>query len=220
MFARDLIAFDIPPLKLSDSGKKALGWMDDFKVSHLPVANNKEYIGLISDSDIYELNEKEALIKNYKMENKNIYVLENQHIYDVVKLIYREKISVIPVLSHDNEYLGAISSNHLNKLMAEVLGVNNPGGVVVLEMNLKDYSVTEIAQIIEGNDAKILSLYLRSISSAEKIEVTIKLNKKDISAILQSFERYNYFVKAVYHESEFEDDYKDKLDSFFNYLNI
>jgi predicted transcriptional regulator len=220
MFARDLIAFDIPPLKLSDSGKKALRWMDDFKVNHLPVANNKEYLGLISDSDIFDFNKTESIIRDYDLKNKNIFVLENQHIYDVVKLIYNEKISVIPVLSHENEFVGSISSNHLNRLMAEVLGVNNPGGVIVLQMNYNDYSMTEIAQIIEGNDAKILSSYLRSIPISDAVEITIKINKKDVSAILQSFERYNYQIKAVYHESVFEDDFKDKLDSFFNYLNI
>jgi acetoin utilization protein AcuB len=220
MFARDLIAFDIPPLKLSDSGKKALRWMDDFKVNHLPVANNKEYLGLISDSDIFDFNKTESFIRDFDLKNKNIFVLENQHIYDVVKLIYNEKISVIPVLSHENEFVGSISSNHLNKLMAEVLGVNNPGGVIVLQMNYNDYSMTEIAQIIEGNDAKILSSYLRSIPISDAVEITIKINKKDVSGILQSFERYNYQIKAVYHESVFEDDFKDKLDSFFNYLNI
>ena len=87
-------------------------------------------------------------------------------------------------------------------------------------MNVHDYSLTQIAQIIEGNDGKVLSCYLRPLTDSTKIEVTLKLNKEDLSAILQTFYRYNYTVKASYHQSEFSDDMKNRFDSFMNYINI
>jgi predicted transcriptional regulator len=80
--------------------------------------------------------------------------------------------------------------------------------------------MTQVAQIVEGNDAKILSSYVNSLADSTKIEVTLKLNKSDLSAILQTFYRYNYNVKASFHQSEFSDDMKNRFDSFMNYINI
>jgi hypothetical protein len=83
-----------------------------------------------------------------------------------------------------------------------------------------DYSLTQIASIVEGNDAKILSLYVNSLTDSTKIEVTLKVNKEDLSRILQTFYRYNYSVKASYHQSDYDDDLKGKFDEFIRFLNI
>jgi hypothetical protein len=130
------------------------------------------------------------------------------------------KLSLVPVLDEKNHYLGAIENNSIVHHFATIAAINNPGGILVLEINIKDYLLTEIAQIIESNDAKILSLYITSHTDSTKLEVTLKINKIDLRPVIQTFNRYNYIIKASYTENEFDSDLQDRFDSFMNYLNI
>jgi hypothetical protein len=220
MLAKDLITDEIPSLKTSDTGLMAINWMEEFKVSQLPIVEKHEYLGLISDTDILDLNITDQELGQNKLSLLRPFVYESQHIYEVIKLSSSMKLSVLPVLNAQEQYVGIIPVLSLIHQFATLAATREPGGIIVLEMNVHDYSMTQIAQIVEGNDAKILSSYLNSLADSTKIEVTLKLNKSDLSAILQTFYRYNYNVKASFHQSEFSDDMKNRFDSFMNYINI
>lgn len=220
MLAKDLITDEIPPLKTSDTGLMIINWMDEFKVSHLPIVNNHEYLGLISDTDILDLNITDEEIVKYKLSLIRPFVFENQHVYEVIKMFSNLKLTVLPVLDQNQNYIGLIPLTSLLQQFAVLAATREPGGIIVLEMNVHDYSLSQIAQIIESNDGKILSCYVNSLADSTKIEVTLKINKEDISGILQTFYRYNYTVNASFHQSEFSDDMKNRFDSFMNYINI
>jgi acetoin utilization protein AcuB len=220
MLAQELITDEIPPLKTTDTGLMAINWMDEFKVSHLPIVNKNEYLGLISDTDILDLNITDDELGKCKISLIRPFVKENQHIYEVIKMISAMKLTVLPVLNEHEHYLGLIPSTHLLQQFSMIAATNEPGGIIVLEMNVHDYSMTQISQIVEGNDGKILSCYLRHLPDSTQIEITLKLNKEDLSGTLQTFYRYNYNVKASYHQSEFLSDLKNRYDSFMNYINI
>jgi acetoin utilization protein AcuB len=220
MLAKDLITDEVPPLKTSDTGLMVINWMDEFKVSHLPIVNNHEYLGLISDTDILDLNITDEEIGKHKLSLIRPFVKENQHVYEVIKMISNMKLTVLPVLDENENYLGLIPLTSLLQQFSILAATREPGGIIVLEMNELDYSLSQIAQIVEGNDGKILSCYLNSLPDTTRIEVTLKINKTDISGILQTFNRYNYTVKASFHQSEFSDDMKNRFDSFMNYINI
>ena len=220
MLAKDLITDEIPPLKVTDTGLMAINWMDEFKVSHLPIVKNHEYLGLLSDTDVLDLNITEAQIGKSKLSLIRPFVFENQHIYEVIKMISNMKLTVLPVLNEHQHYVGLIPATSILHQFAILAATREPGGMIVLEMNVHDYSLTQIAQIIEGNDAKVLSCYVNSLAESTKIEVTLKINKEDLSGILQTFHRYNYTVKASFHQSEFSEDTKNRFDSFMNYINI
>lgn len=220
MLAKDLITDEIPPLKTSDTGLMVINWMDEFKVSHLPIVNNHEYLGLISDTDILDLNITDEELGKHKLSLMRPFVTENQHVYEVIKLISNLKLTVLPVLDGNQNYVGLIPVTALLQQFAILAATREPGGIIMLEMNVLDYSLSQIAQIVESNDGKILSCYLNSIADSTRIEVTLKINKEDISGILQTFYRYNYTVKASFHQSEFSDDMKNRFDSFMNYINI
>jgi acetoin utilization protein AcuB len=220
MLAKDLITDEIPPLKTSDIGLMAINWMDEFKVSQLPIVDKHEYLGLISDTDILDLNITENELGKCKLSLIRPFVFENQHIYEVIKLVSNMKLSVLPVLNESEHYIGLIPVTSLLHQFATLAATREPGGIIVLEMNIHDYSLTQIAQIVESNDGKILSCYVNPLADSTKIEVTVKTNKTDLSAILQTFYRYNYTVKASFHQSEFLDDMKNRFDSFMNYINI
>ncbi len=220
MLAKELITDDIPPLKPNDTGLMAINWMDEFKVSHLPIVNKHEYLGLISDTDILDYDITDDELGKCKLSLIRPYVLENQHVYEVIKMISTMKLTVLPVLDEQLNYIGLIPANVLIQQFATLAATREPGGIIVLEMNNHDYTLAQIAQIVESNDGKILSSYVNHIPDSTKMEVTLKINREDLSAIIQTFYRYNYTVKASFHQSEFNTDMKNRFDSFMNYLNI
>jgi acetoin utilization protein AcuB len=220
MLAKDLISDTIPPLKTSDSGLKALSWMDEFRVSQLPIVNNLELLGLISDTDILDLNAPEEPLGNHPLSLIRPFVFASEHIYEVLKLIARMNLTLVPVLDEENQYLGTISLRTLVEHFAETTSVQNPGGIIVLELNANDYSLTQIARIVEENDTKILSLYVNSEVDSTRLELTLKVNREDIRSILASFARYNITVKATFQQSEFSEDLRNRFDLFMNYINM
>ena len=221
MIAKDLISEIVPALRTSDTGTQALQWMDIFKVSHLPIVNNNELLGLISDADIYDLNSPDEPIGNHPLSLKKPYVYAEQHIFEVAERVETLKLSVIPVLNKNKEYVGLITLQDLLQGMSKVTNVEKNGTIIVLEMNIRDYSLVEIAQIVESENAKIISLYIASSEDTTKIEVTLKINQDDIARIIQSFNRYNYIIKNTFSDiSDIDQFYQDRLDSLFKYLNI
>jgi len=220
MVARHLITNEILNLKTSDTGKTALGWMDEYKVSHLPIVNNEVFLGLISEQDIYSLDNLDEPLGNHSLSLKNPYVNEHQHVYDVLKLIHQLGLTLIPVLDDHDKYLGCITTANLLQFLAKSYSVENPGGIIVLELSEQDYSLTEISNIVESNDAKILSVFLSNHINSTRLELIIKVNKIDLGSILQTFDRYKYVVKASFTEDEDQEDLKERFDSFMNYLSI
>jgi acetoin utilization protein AcuB len=219
MLAVDLITDEIPPLKTSDTGLKALNWMDEFKVSHLPIVNKVKLLGLISDTDILDMNSPEEAIGNHELSMMKAFVNHKLHLYQVIKVVASLNLTLIPVLDDDENYLGIITLNKLLQEMSNISAINEPGGIVILELNVNDYSLSTIAQIVESNNAKILSSYITSHSDSTKLEVTLKINRSDLTTILKTFERYNYTIKASFHQSEMVDDVKVRFEMLMNYLN-
>lgn len=221
MLAKDLISDVVPALRTSDTGLKALSYMDIFRISHLPIVNNTEFLGIISDRDIYDLNMAEEPIGNHTLSLTRPFVIFNQHIYEVIELAARLELTVIPVLDEKNSYLGVINQNDLLKYIADLIAVKQPGAIIVLELNTNDYSLSQIAQIVEGNDAKILSVYISSPDNSTKLEVTIKINKTDMSSVIQTFNRYNYNIKASYLENDqLAHMLDDRYELFMRYLSV
>jgi len=221
VLAKELISEVVSELKTSDTGQTALNWMEVFRISHLPIVNNLEFLGLISDTDIYDLNDPEQPIGNHKLSLIKPFVRLDQHIFDVISLAARLKLSVVPVLDDHNHYKGVIMVSDLIAELAKMTSLNEPGGLIVLDILQNDYSLSQIAQIIESNDAKILNLYISSHPDSTRMEVTIKLNTNNLMPIIRTFERFEYEVTAWHGE---EDDmnsfYSDRFDSFMRYLDI
>ncbi len=220
MIASEMISDGILALKTSDTGKTALGWMEDYKVSHLPIVNNEELLGLISEMDIYNLNDFDEPLGNHKLSVSKPYVNEHQHIYDVLQLVYEEKLTLVPVLDDKGRYLGVITLQSLVSAFARSLSVNNPGAIIVLEMSYNDYSLTEIANIVESNDAKIISTFIFTRPESVKMDVYLKINHNEVDSIIKTFTRYNYFIKAVFTESNESENLKERYESFIKYLNV
>lgn len=195
--------------------------MEIFRISHLPVVDNHQYLGLISDKSIYDLNLNDKLMEDCRDFLVQPYVGVNQHIYEVVSVVSRLQITVVPVLDPDHQYKGVITVFDLAQRFADLVAVNEPGGVIVLELNPIDYSLAEIARIVEGNDAKILSLYVSKSDDSKEITVTLKINQMDLSPVIQTFVRFDYVIKSVFmDDSVLKHLYDDRFELLMKYLNI
>jgi acetoin utilization protein AcuB len=220
MLAKDLISTDIPPLKVTDTAQKALDWMDEFKVSHLPVIDKTHYVGVVSDAEILDhISANEPISKIKRLLTKP-FVYEHMHAYDVLKMYALLKISLIPIIDNKEHFVGAATSQKMLDYFSQLTAAQEPGSLIVLELNQHDYSLSQIAQIAESNGAKILSLFLTPLNNSTELEVTIKLSVQDVSAVLQTFERFSYKVKASFSQSVQNASIKDRYDALMHYLNI
>ena len=221
MVAKDLISEVIPSLKTSDLGQTALNWMEIFRISHLPIVNNQDFLGLISDTDIYDMNQPDEPIGNHALTLFKPYVSDEQHIFEVIGLASRLKLSVVPVLDDKNHYKGVITTSDLISHIAGISSMDQPGGIIVLELIERDYSLSQIAQIVESNNVKILSMYITSPPESTKLEVTLKVNTGDLVSVIRTFERYNYEVKTWVTDNDSMDRfYSERFDLLMKYLNI
>ncbi|MFC5283071.1 CBS domain-containing protein [Pedobacter alpinus] len=220
MIASELISDVIPPLKTSDTVQKVLERMADFKVDHLPIVNEEQFFGLLSEEDLIEISDHSSVVGSLSLSLINPYVLENQHIYDVIKTFYEQKVSVLPVLDAKMNYLGLIAINSIVAYFANITAVNSLGGIIVLEINNRDNSLAHIAQIVESDNAQILSSYVDTQPNSTKLNITIKVNKLDITQIVASFLRYDYVVVATFNTTNNNNGNADRYDSLMNYLSF
>jgi acetoin utilization protein AcuB len=220
MIAKDLMSGAVLPLKTSDTGLIAMHWFDEFRVSHLPVVNDLQLLGLISEDDVFAAGSFEEPIGSYQLQLQNISLLQSQHIYEAMKLFADYRLTTLPVVDEKGNYLGLITLTDLVEKMAATAAVSNPGGIIVLELNANDFSMVEISRIIEENDAKILSMYVTSPADSTRLELTLKLNRIDIQPVLQTFLRYDYTIKASFFESDYFDNLRERYNLLMTYLNV
>jgi len=219
MLAIELISDAIPPIHTSDTIQKVFDRMAEFRVRHLPIVNEEQFLGLLSEDDLIEESDFQASVGSLALSLVNPYVLEDQHIYDVIRVFYEQQLSVVPVLNAKKDYQGLISINTMNEYFAKLTSVSQPGGIIVLEINNKNNSLAHMSQVVESDNAQILSSYTRTFPDSTRMEVTLKVNKQDISNIIATFLRYEYDVKATFNYTDHNDNSMDRFDSFMNYLN-
>lgn len=217
---KDLISDKIVPLKPGDEIRLAIHMMEDNKVSHLPVVDGNKYLGLISESSLYAVGDDSKTIEVLFHQLETHCVYDSQHCYDALKLVAGFNLTVLPVVTDQKQYRGVITISDLVHKFADSMSVTNPGTVIVLEVGQRDYSMEELAHIVESNDAKILSSSITSTPDNMLMEVTLKVNKLDAGAILQTLHRYNYTIKASYGENEYDDGLQDRYQALMRFINI
>lgn len=219
MQAKTLISSSIESIHPQEDGRTALQMMDQFRTHHLAITKNNYFLGVISDKEIMNWDSADEYIEEHLNHLASPHVKYNQHLFDIIEVLEKNNLSVVPVLDDQNHYLGVITSRKLMYTIAKSATIQSVGGVIVLEMNNHDYSLTEIASIVESNNAKILSSYIISKPKSTDIEVTIKLNQQDITSIIKDFERRAYKVSASYKEEDTDEDFLERYESLMRFLN-
>ena len=219
MIAESLISTDIIPLQTSDRGETALEMMSEFYVRHLPIVNNRQLLGLISEDDVLNYDVHEA-IGSYSLSLIRPYAMISDHIYELMRLMAELRLTVIPVVDHDQNYQGVVSMEDLLQYFAQTASFTEPGSILILDVQRRDYSLAEIARLVESEQATILNVFLTGHPESARITVTLKINLLEIGRIVATFERFEYVVNASFTESEYVDSLKERYDSLMSYLNV
>jgi acetoin utilization protein AcuB len=220
MLLRNIISNTIPPLKATDSAATALKWMNEFRHSMLPVIGEAGFVGLVQEKDLIKLEDTGPTLISLSVPFTRLYLNEYQHIFDAIKFAANHDFTLIPILTDQGRYLGVITIMDIVRKLAEAHSVQNPGGIVVLEVDKSQYSLGEITRIVEAEGAQILSSNATVSQDPNKVEVTLKINRIDLTRILAGFFRHNLDVLASYHQSEFQEDLQTRYDAFMNYLKM
>jgi len=221
MIAEDLINNMIPPLKPSDNIQKALDWMSNLRLKQLPVADKGFFIGILTEEQVLDEDDKSMLISDLDIYLDDVVVKPYQHFYDILKIASINDCDLVGIIGENNEYLGVIDIKDTIGVFGQMSAMQGPGGILVIRLNERDYSLQEISRLIEENNAKILSLNISNDDkSAEKLRITLKLNIADMSHIVATLERFDYEIIASFQENELQNNNRENLGLLMKYLNI
>jgi CBS domain-containing protein len=220
MIAKDLIDFDIPFLNKKDEVSKALELMEEFECTRLPVVVAEGYYAGFLEKKMIITCDGEK-ISDFRLLGENGEINQDSHYYGIIKCALEFDLPLISIKDDHGLYLGVVPTVSAFKMFASCSALLTPGGIIVLSLNQKDYSVSEIGRIIENSDARIINSQTSiDPKNNEKIWLTLKLNKEDISHLipilkLSGYQIEKYFSTHVNHENT-----KERYDSLMNYLKI
>lgn len=206
MIASDLISNIVPVLNREDTCLQALNWMEVFRVSHLPMVQGKTYLGLVADELIYSHGDLNDKLEVLQVPAEETFVYGNDHIYEVVSLAASHLLSVVPVVDRKGNFMGSVTLTDILKGLEVLLCAGQDGGIIVLEINRIDYALSEIVQIVEYNEARILSCYTSCNKDSSQLRLTLKVNTLNIDPILNTFMRYGYTILNSFVTGEEEQD--------------
>ena len=206
MLVKDFITKEIPVLKSFDTAEYALALMEDFKLKHLPLLSDNAYQCLVSIGE-------PVLFAPA--------ISENRHLHEALAMITRYGLSLLPVVSVDGTYLGAITRDRLVDALSELCNAEAAGSVIVLEMMPQDYSLTDIARLVEANNAHVLNLLSHQDKDTGRLLITLKIDLEDASPVIRSFERFNYTVLYHFMEKGMVDDMlQQRMNELLHYMNM
>lgn len=217
---------NIQPYIISDLDIRSIGekievvkkLFKELSYSHLPVASNGVYLGSISENDV-QIFESEKTIADYQYALESFFVRETDDWLEVLHSFAQNQTNILPVLDEHNTYVGVVELVDIMNLFTETPFLNEPGGIIILEKGYKDYSFSEVSQIIESNDGHLLGTFL-SKTENDVVQITLKIGQTGLNAILQSFRRYGYRVLSHHQEDTFRSNLRERSDYLDKYLNV
>lgn len=214
----DYINQDLKPLDIQETVANAQDFFLDVAFSHFPVIEEGVFIGNVSGEDIdtFDFSKK---LSDYKYSFEGFFTRKDSVLLDVLDDFAKNETNVIPVLDEHNNYLGYYELEDLIKVFNETPFLKELGGIVIIEKPISGYSFSQISQIVEGNNGKILGAYI-SDSDTEKVQITLKIAEGSLNEIIQTFRRYQYEIISEHSEDDYLKTLKERSDYLDKYLNI
>lgn len=219
MIAKELISNLILPLIPQDRLSQALSMMSIYHVKHLAVVEQNNLLGILSEDDA-TTRDPETKVEEILLNKTYAFVTESDHVFEVLSRMAQNKLTVIPVVDNDEKFIGLITQEDLITYYANTFSFKEPGSIIVVESSRRGYSLSELARVIELENAAVISSFITSITNTEVVLITLKVNQQEISSIIAALERYDYKINASFSEDEYIDDLKDRYDQLMNYLNV
>lgn len=220
MLTRELVSQSLPALHLHDKVYQALQLMNDNQVTHLPVVDGDTYAGLLSEDDLLQVENDHELLSKLDQSFFNVSVKEDEHFLKAIQLAAENGLSIVPVVNDEQELVGTVSYNELLRHASSFMSLKEPGALIVLEMPGNQYSFNEISKLVETNDAQITQLNTSNDPETGLMQVTIRINKPEVSDIIATFQRYEYNVKYFFGEEQYANELRSNYDNLMNYLKI
>ena len=221
MIAEELINHMVPPLKKTDDAHKAIVWMEELRCKELPVVEDMNFLGLVSEELIIDANEIEKVIGEFEYLATSCFVSRDTHLYNVIKIASDNKVQMVAVVDDEKKYMGIITVQDIVTAFAQSAAIQMPGGILVLSMAQRDYSLAEISRLIEENNVKVVNSTVKvDPLDQEMIRLTLKINTTDLNRIVATLERFGYKIIARFQDTEVSNMDREKIDMLFKYLEI
>ncbi len=219
MQTSDYISKDVKALSPNDTIAKAQKLFEHLTFTHLPIVEDKIYLGSISEADVQIIDDSDKKITDFKYLYNTFFSFENTNWFELLKEFAANDTTIIPAINDKKKYVGYYELTDILHVFNNTPFLSEAGAILVVSKPIKDYSFSEISQIVESNNGKLLGAFISSIEN-EIAEITIKLNDQDLNNTIQSFRRYEYTVITGIHEDEYLNSLKERSDYLQKYLNI
>lgn len=209
---------DLKPISVNDLLVTVQDFFMDVPYTHFPVLENEVYLGCISavDAETFDMNKK---VSDYRYAFEGFFVRNNMVWLDVLEVFARNNSNIVPILNENNQYIGYYQITDVIKFLNETPFLKETGGIIVVEKAAIDYSMSQIAQIVESNNGKLLGLFV-SEANNDKVQITVKTTLGVMNDIIQTFRRYNYEIVSEHNEDNYINNLKERSEYLDKYLNI
>ncbi|CAL2102202.1 Acetoin utilization protein acuB [Tenacibaculum sp. 190130A14a] len=219
MNINDFILKEIKALELSNTVKSAQQMCKDLPITHIPIVENGKLIGCLPESDIQTIEENDQSLKEYAYLLDHFHTNEKATLLDLIVLFADNDCNLIPVLNKDMNYIGYYELSDILDAFADSPFLHNESETLIIEKNRNDYSMSQIAQIVEANNAQLLGLYISS-QNQDNVQVTLKVTSEEVNEIIQTFRRYNYNVVTQHEDDTYLEELKDRAEYLRRYLDM
>jgi len=218
MHIQNLIVANTPVFKTEDSLKKVTRFFKDSTFSHVAVIEKGMFLGVLSGNDVENF-EEDKKIEDYRYNLEAFFVRKDTNWLDVLETFARNEANLIPVLDDEESVIGYYDLTDVVSVFIDTPFFTEPGGIIVVAKGIKDYSFSEIAQIVESNNAKLIGGFITDIRN-DVIQITVKISSTNLNDVLQTFRRYNYNILFGNNDDQFLEDLKQRSDYLDKYLNV
>jgi CBS domain-containing protein len=219
MLAAQLINTSFPSVHLLDKASFALQLMEDYDVQHLCVVTDEKFVGIVDKNTLFDTHAS-AVIATLQNEFITASVNADEHFLAGAKLLSLHDLTVLPVVSTAADLLGVITGKQMLAALTSHVGADTRGGIIVLEMEQRQYSFGEIVRLVETNDAYVTQLNTATDPQTGMLLVTIQINHIEVSTIVATFQRYDYSIKYYFGEENYQNELKENYNHLLSYLNM
>lgn len=220
MVIEQLISPIVPVVMPSDTGTRALNLMEEANITQIPLVADDKYLALLQENDLLDWEASDRPLSMADFLTYRPAVVASGHPFEALRVAHTQNLMVLPVVDLENTYMGSITREEMLRYITENSGLDNPGGIIVLEMKAHDYSLAQIARICEQDETTIISTQLITNPGTGLLELTLKTNRTELTGLASSFERYKYTVKEVYGGQSSQDDTMERYKMLMNYINM
>ncbi len=218
MQIQDHIITNIPVFKITDSFEKVIDFFKANTFSHIAVVENDKYVGVFSENDM-EVVPASAKIEDYRYDLESFFVRKDTNWLDVLEAFARNEANLLPILGKEEQVIGYYDLTDIVAVFIDTPFFTDPGNILVIAMGIKDYSFSEVAQIVESNNAKFIGGFITDIQN-DVVQITIKISNTNFNEVVQTFRRYNYHILFGNSDDQFLEDLKRRSDYLDKYLNV